>query len=100
MSEEKQSYVELEEGSLLEFGTKNVPEMFSRDQFEYLAAMTGHSVLRELKGELLNIVEGCGMLERQETAVKRMVTSALHDWHYRFKADVELVMIKKERPPL
>ena len=37
-----------------------------------------NSVLTVLKRELLNIIEGIGLPEKQETAVKRMVTDTLH----------------------
>lgn len=38
----------------------------------------GNSVLRDLKRDLMNIAEGCGLEGRRETAVKRLITDALH----------------------
>lgn len=64
---------------------------FNDEQVEYLFAITGRSILRDLKGELLNIIEGIGLSERQETAVKRLITNALHGWHRNFKEDINIV---------
>lgn len=102
MSEEKQrpNVIALDDGTFVDLnGTNEVPEIFTHDQFCYLATLTGHMILRDLKGELMNIIEGCGISERQEAAVKRMVTNVLHAWHHDFKECIELVLIKNERPP-
>ncbi len=88
--------IELEDGTFVDIeGTNEVPEIFTKDQFIYLVALTGHSLLRDLKGELLNIIEGVGLPERQEKAIKRQITNSLHEWHRRFKEDIELVLIKE-----
>lgn len=86
--------LEDDEGTFVDIeGTNEVPEIFTKDQFDYLAALTGHTILRDLKGELLNIIEGIGLPEKQERAIKRSVTNALHEWHHRFKEDIEIVLI-------
>ena len=62
----------------------NIPEeskIFGESHIRYVDALAGELLLNDLKGQLLNIVEGIGLPERQETAVKRMVTSALHETH-------------------
>jgi len=88
--------IELEDGTFVDIeGTNEVPEIFTKEQFMYLAALTGHSLLRDLKGELLNIIEGIGLPERQEKAIKRQITNSLHEWHRSFKEDIELVLIKE-----
>ena len=95
----RKKVIKLEDGTFIDLdGTNEVPEIFTAEQLKYLSALTRHQVLCDLKGELLNIIEGCGMPDRQETAVKRMVTGSLHDWHHRFKEDIELVLIKDESP--
>ena len=87
--------LKLEGGAYVDLNnTAEPPEMFTEEQAKYLVSLTGHSILCDLKGQLLNIVEGIGLPERQETAVKRMVTNALHDWHRGFKDDIELVLKK------
>jgi len=86
----------LEDGAEL-VGVDEIPEeygIFGKQHIEYLMALTGDMVLRELKGQLLNIVEGCGMPDKQEVAVKRMVTNALHEWHRDFGENLELVRVK------
>lgn len=71
--------------------TNDVPKILNSKQAEYLNVLTGHLILRDLKGELLNIIEGIGLTDHQETAVKRMITNSLHGWHRRFKDDINLV---------
>lgn len=88
-----------DEGTFVDIeGTNEVPEIFTQEQFDYLSTLTGHTILRDLKGELLNIIEGCGLPEKQERAIKRSVTSALHEWHHSFKEDIELVTVKDTKP--
>lgn len=69
----------------------------SWQQYDFLMSRTGQLMLGDMKRELMNIIEGCGMPERQETAVKRIVTDALqgafHDW----KFIAELILDKAGR---
>lgn len=54
---------------------------------DYLCKIIGDSILQEGKGTLLNIVEGCGLPDKQEQAVKRLVVDWLHQ-HERFLVSV------------
>lgn len=63
--------------SITEFPEES--KIFTQDHIDHVFALTGQILLNDLKGQLLNIVEGAGMPERQETAIKRQITNALHE---------------------
>ena len=71
-----------------------IPEeykIFGKEQITYVDALTGQILLNDTKGQLLNVIEGIGLPERQEAAIKRMITNALHDAHNEISHSLELV---------
>lgn len=65
-----------------EIGIDEIPEelkIFNTEQTEYVNALTANILLNDTKGKLLNIVEGIGLPDKQEKAIKRSVTNVLHD---------------------
>lgn len=63
-------------------GVDEIPKealMFDKLQTGYVGALMANILLNDVKGQLLNIVEGIGLPEKQETAIKRMVTNTLHE---------------------
>jgi len=71
-----------------------IPEeykIFRKEQIAYVDALTGQILLNDAKGQLLNVIEGIGLPERQEVAVKRMVTNVLHEAHHDVSKSLELV---------
>lgn len=73
-----------------------IPEeykIFGEGQITYVDALTGQVLLNDTKGQILNVIEGAGLPERQETAIKRMITNALHDAHNEITHSLELVKI-------
>ena len=68
---------------------------FNDEQIKYIDALTGQILLNDAKGQLLNIVEGIGLPDKQESAVKRMVTNVLHEMHHEISSSLELVKIEK-----
>jgi hypothetical protein len=66
-------------------------KIFKKEQIAYVDALTGQILLNDTKGQILNVIEGIGLPERQETAVKRMITNILHDVHNEISNSLELV---------
>jgi hypothetical protein len=63
-------------------GVNEIPKeaiIFDKTQVGYVDALMANILLNDVKGQLLNIIEGIGLLDRQETAIKRMVTNCLHE---------------------
>jgi|CZCB01.1.fsa_nt_gi hypothetical protein len=67
-------------------------KIFRNDHARYVDALTGQILLNDLKGRLLNIAEGIGLPERQEIAIKRMITNALHDAHKEINKSLAIVV--------
>ena len=96
---EKQSIADYAKEQMLENGTiveavDEIPEackIFGEDHIEYVAVLAGQILLQDMKGQLLNVVEGIGLPDRQETAIKRMVTNILHESHHEIRECLELV---------
>lgn len=75
-------------------GVDEIPKealMFDKLQTGYVGALMANILLNDVKGQLLNIVEGIGLPERQETAIKRMVTNTLHETVNHVQECMELV---------
>lgn len=75
---------------------KEIPQgakIFTQEHIEYIDALTGQIMLNDLKGQLLNIIEGIGLQNKQETAIKRMVTNTLHEAHHDIWESLNLVRI-------
>lgn len=86
--------VDLENEVIFE-GVDEVPvesKIFDHKQVDYVDALTGQILLNDLKGQLLNIVEGIGLPEKQETAIKRMVNNMLHETHHHITESLELLV--------
>lgn len=63
-------------------GVDEIPKealRFDKIQNGYVCALIANILLNDVKGQLLNIVEGCGLKDSQEVAVKRMITNVLHE---------------------
>jgi len=63
-------------------GVDEIPEgmiIFDKMQIGYVCALSANILLNDVKGQLLNIVEGIGMPDKQEKAIKRSVTNVLHE---------------------
>lgn len=63
-------------------GVDEIPKeaiIFDKLQTGYVCALMANVLLNDVKGQLLNIVEGIGLPDKQETAIKRMVTNVLHE---------------------
>lgn len=85
--------VDLENEKVIE-AVDVIPEkfkIFSSEQVEYVDALTGQILLNDFKGQLLNIIEGIGLHDKQETAIKRMITKSLHETHHGISKSLELV---------
>lgn len=85
--------VDLENEIIVE-AVDEIPEgskIFTQDHINYIDALTGQMLLNDLKGQLLNIVEGIGLPDKQEKAIKRMVTNCLHEIHHDIGESLELV---------
>lgn len=81
------------------FGVDEVPDklkIFTGEHINYVDALNGQIMLNDLKGQLLNIVEGIGLPERQENAIKRQITNSLHDTHRDITDALELVRALKD----
>jgi len=75
-------------------GVDEIPKemlIFDKSQTGYVSALMANILLNYVKGQLLNIVEGCGIRESQEVAVKRMVTNVLHETVHHVQECMELV---------
>lgn len=71
-----------------------IPEkskIFTGDHIIYADALTGQLLLNDLKSQLLNVIEGIGLPTKQETAIKRLITNALHETHHEISECLELV---------
>ena len=89
--------IDLEKETVIE-AVEVIPEefkIFTKEQSTYVDALTGNILLNDTKGQLLNIVEGIGLPEKQETAIKRMVTNVLHDAHNEISQSLELVKTQR-----
>ena len=76
LEEGPHTYARDDEGNIYKNGNLVPPE-----NYKYIPKAIGgtrNDTLGALKRELLNIVEGIGLPEKQEVAVKRMVTDVLH----------------------
>ena len=63
-------------------GVDEIPKealMFDKLQTGYVCALMANILLNDVKGQLLNVIEGIGLPDKQETAIKRMVTNVLHE---------------------
>lgn len=63
-------------------GVDEIPEeykIFTNKHIEYVNALVANILLNEGKGTFLNIIEGIGLPERQEKAIKRLITNELHE---------------------
>jgi len=63
-------------------GVDEIPKgmiIFDKMQTGYVCALSANILLNDVKGQLLNVVEGIGLPEKQEVAIKRMVTNVLHE---------------------
>lgn len=90
----KKMVIDLEKEAVLE-GVDEVPQnakIFTDEHINYVDALVGNILHNDFKGCLLNIVEGIGMPEKQETAIKRQITNALHDVHRHIYECLELVI--------
>ena len=72
-------------------GTRRI---FENEHIEYVDALTGQILLNDLKGQLLNIIEGIGLPEKQERALKRQITNALHEANHDISGSLELVRVE------
>lgn len=93
--EEKQmgKFVDLVDGYIVE-GVGEIPgeiKIFKNDHVDYVDMLMGEILLNDLKGQLLNILEGIGLPERQEKALKRQMVNVLHETRRQIKEDLELV---------
>jgi hypothetical protein len=90
--------VNLEEEIVVE-GVDEIPEhykIFNQEHIDYVDALTGQILLNDLKGQLLNIIEGAGLLDRQETAIKRMITNTLHEARHDITESLDLAKTNKD----
>lgn len=63
-------------------GVDEIPEeykIFTNAHIEYVNALVANILLNEGKGTFLNIIESIGLPEKQEKAIKRLVTNGLHE---------------------
>ena len=97
---EKQSIADYAKEQVLEvkcpnfMGVDEVPEgmiIFDKMQSGYVCALAANILLNDVKGQLLNIIEGIGMPDRQEKAIKRSVTNVLHETHRHISDSMDLV---------
>jgi hypothetical protein len=75
-------------------GVDEIPDeykIFNQHHFNYVSVLVANILLNDVKGQLLNIIEGIGLPERQERAIKRSVTNVLHDTVHHFEESMELV---------
>ena len=70
-------------------------KIFTPAHIEYVVALVGNVLLNDTKGKLLNIIEGIGLPDRQETAIKRLVINALYDTRHSIQESLELVETEK-----
>jgi hypothetical protein len=70
--------------------------IFDKTQTGYVDALMANILLNDVKGQLLNVVEGIGLPEKQEIAIKRMVTNVLHETVRHVQECMDLV--EKEEP--
>lgn len=71
-------------------------KIFTGEQIVYTDALTGQILLNDLKGLLLNVIEGIGLPDKQETAIKRLITNALHETHHEISECLELVKVDND----
>jgi len=63
-------------------GADKVPKeakIFNETHIEYVNVLLGDILLNDVKGQLLNIIESAGISDRQEQAIKRLITNVLHE---------------------
>jgi len=75
-------------------GVDEIPKealMFDKLQTGYIDALMANILLNDVKGQLLNVIEGIGLPDKQEIAIKRMVTNVLHETVHHVRECVELV---------
>ena len=71
----------------------NEYKTFTNDQIVYVNALVASVLLNDAKGQLLNIVEGIGLADKQEKAIRRLVTNVLHDTVRDIEECLELVEV-------
>lgn len=94
----KRIAIDLENEVVLE-GADEIPQsvlIFTGEHIDYVDALTGNILFNDFKGRLLNIIEGAGMPERQEVAIKRQIINALHDVHRDINECLEVVRASKD----
>lgn len=77
-------------------GVDDIPKemiIFDKMQTGYVCALAANLLLNDTKGQLLNIIEGIGLPEKQEKAIKRSVTNVLHETVHHIGECMELVEI-------
>jgi hypothetical protein len=77
-------------------GVTEIPSksrIFTQDHIDYAVGLASQILLNDLKGQWLNIVEGIGLPDKQEIAIKRLVTGVLYDTRQSYKDSLELVRI-------
>lgn len=76
-------------------GVEEIPEefkIFTQKHIEYTDALVGNILLNDVKGQILNIIEGIGLSNsKQEIAVKRMITNVLHEGKHHIRECLDLV---------
>lgn len=76
-------------------GVEEIPKKyktFINEQIIYVNALVANILLNDVKGQLLNIVEGIGLPDKQEKAIKRSVTNVLHETVHDIGECMELVL--------
>ena len=97
----KKYFVELDEyGPTIveEVDERDVPSIFSTEQFLYATELANHIALNDLKGEILNVIEGIGLRESQERAIKRTITNMLHQFTDDYYESLRIVLDTSEFP--
>ncbi len=97
----KKYFVELDEyGPTIveEVDERDVPSIFSTEQFLYATELANHIALNDLKGEILNVIEGIGLRESQERAIKRTITNMLHQFTDDYYGSLRIVLDTSEFP--
>ena len=54
-------------------------KIFTNEHILYVNSLIANILLNEGKGTFLNIIESIGLPERQEKAIKRLITNELHE---------------------
>lgn len=81
-----------------EIDKKEIPSIFNAEQYMYATALHEYMTLNGLKGEILNVLEGIGLSEKQERAIKRTITNILHQFAWDYRDSLDLVIDPNEYP--